>query len=140
MSASMCLRQLSLGYLDMAWFGKDRNIENVEDFESNVLEKTSLLERIPGSSISCTLGHIFAGGYSAGYYSYKWAEVLEADAFEKFKEDGIFNRDTAKLFRDNILSQGNMKHPMDLYKKFKGREPKVEALLKRDGLISSVAN
>jgi peptidyl-dipeptidase Dcp len=136
----MCVRQLSLGYLDMAWFGKDRNIENVEDFECDILNKTNLLDRIPGASISCSLGHIFAGGYSAGYYSYKWAEVLEADAFEKFKKDGIFNKDTAKLFRDNILSQGNMKHPMELYKDFRGREPKVEALLKRDGLLSSVVD
>ena len=138
LSATMCLRQLSLGYLDMAWFGTDHNIENVEDFEWNVLKKTALLDRIPGASISCSLGHIFAGGYSAGYYSYKWAEVLEADAFEKFKEEGIFNRLTAKSFRDNILSQGNMKHPMELYKNFRGREPKVEALLKRDGFLNPV--
>ena len=135
MSGTMCLRQLSLGYLDMAWFGKDNNVEDVEEFEWNAVKKTALLEKVPGSSISCSLGHIFAGGYSAGYYSYKWAEVLEADAFEKFKEDGIFNRDTANSFRANILSQGNMKHPMELYKAFRGREPKVEALLKRDGLL-----
>ena len=135
MSATMCLRQLSLGYLDMAWFGKDNNVDNVEEFEWNAVKKTALMDKIEGASISCSLGHIFAGGYSAGYYSYKWAEVLEADAFEKFKEDGIFNRDTAQSFRDNILSQGNMKHPMELYKAFRGREPKVEALLKRDGLM-----
>ena len=135
MSATMCLRQLSLAYLDMAWFGKDNEVDNVEEFEWEAVKKTALLDRIPGSSISCSLGHIFAGGYSAGYYSYKWAEVLEADAFEKFKEDGIFNRDTANSFRANILSQGNMKHPMELYKAFRGREPKVEALLKRDGLL-----
>ena len=135
MSGTMCLRQLSLGYLDMAWFGKDNDIEDVEEFEWNAVKKTALLDKVPGSSISCSLGHIFAGGYSAGYYSYKWAEVLEADAFEKFKEDGIFNRDTANSFRANILSQGNMKHPMELYKAFRGREPKVEALLKRDGLL-----
>jgi len=136
MSGTMCLRQLSLGYLDMAWFGKDNDVENVEEFEWNAIKKTALMDKMPGSSISCSLGHIFAGGYSAGYYSYKWAEVLEADAFEKFKEDGIFNRDTAKSFRENILSQGNMRHPMDLYKAFRGREPKVEALLKRDGLMA----
>ena len=135
MSGTMCLRQLSLGYLDMAWFGEDRNVDNVEEFEWEAVKKTALMEKIPGASISCSLGHIFAGGYSAGYYSYKWAEVLEADAFEKFKEDGIFNRDTANSFRNNILSQGNMKHPMELYKAFRGREPKVEALLKRDGLM-----
>ena len=89
---------------------------------------------IPGASISCSLGHIFAGGYSAGYYSYKWAEVLEADAFAKFKEDGIFNKDTASSFRANILSRGNLEDPMELYKKFRGREPEVNALLVRDGL------
>ena len=116
MSGTMCLMQLSLGYLDMAWFGEDRNVDNVEEFEWEAVKKTALMEKIPGASISCSLGHIFAGGYSAGYYSYKWAEVLEADAFEKFKEDGIFNRDTANSFRNNILSQGNMKHPMELYK------------------------
>ena len=137
MSGTMCLRQLSLGYLDMAWFGKDNDVENVEEFEWNAVKKTALMDKMPGSSISCSLGHIFAGGYSAGYYSYKWAEVLEADAFEKFKEDGLFNRETAQSFRDNILSQGNMKHPMELYKSFRGREPKVEALLKRDGLMAA---
>ena len=137
MSGTMCLRQLSLGYLDMAWFGKDNDVENVEEFEWNAVKKTALMDKMPGASISCSLGHIFAGGYSAGYYSYKWAEVLEADAFEKFKEDGLFNRETAQSFRDNILSQGNMKHPMELYKSFRGREPKVEALLKRDGLMAA---
>ena len=91
--------------------------------------------RIKGSTISCAFSHIFAGGYSAGYYSYKWAEVLEADAFEKFKEDGIFNAETAYSFRENVLSQGNSKHPMELYKQFRGKEPSVNALLKRDGLL-----
>tara|TARA_B000000557_G_scaffold92322_1_gene74658 strand:- start:827 stop:1363 length:537 start_codon:yes stop_codon:yes gene_type:complete len=134
MSASMCLRQLSLGYLDMAWYSKPVDVDNIEEFENKTLEKTSLLDRIPGSTISCNFGHIFAGGYSAGYYSYKWAEVLEADAFEKFKEDGIFNRETASSFRKNILSKGNLEHPMRLYEKFRGREPKVDALIKRDGL------
>ena len=136
LSGTLCLRQLSFGYLDMAWFGKKNSIENLEDFEWNAMEKTTLFDKIPGASMSCKFGHIFAGGYSAGYYSYKWAEVLEADAFEKFKEDGIFNKKTAAAFKDNILSQGNIKHPMDLYKAFKGREPKVEALLKREGLLS----
>ena len=134
MSASMCLRQLSLGYLDMAWYSKPVDVDNIEEFENKTLEKTSLLDRIPGSTISCNFGHIFAGGYSAGYYSYKWAEVLEADAFEKFKEDGIFNKETASSFRKNILSKGNLEHPMRLYEKFRGREPKVDALIKRDGL------
>ena len=135
-SGTNCLRQLMFGYLDMAWFGKHNEVEDVDDFEKEAIKKTMLRENdTPGASISTQLGHIFAGGYSAGYYSYKWAEVLEADAFEKFKEDGIFNRDTANSFRNNILSQGNSKHPLELYKSFRGRGPKVEALLKREGLF-----
>tara|TARA_S200000501_G_C20328694_1_gene527815 strand:- start:162 stop:542 length:381 start_codon:yes stop_codon:yes gene_type:complete len=123
------------GYLDMAWFGKDNDVEDVNEFEKKAIKKTLLREEdTPSASISTQLGHIFAGGYSAGYYSYKWAEVLDADAFEKFKKDGIFNKDTAKSFRDNILSRGNIKHPLDLFKLFRGREPKVDALLKREGL------
>jgi len=129
------LRQLSFGFLDMAWHtGNPSNVENIDAFENQIMQKTHLLPKVEGTNISCHLGHIFSGGYSAGYYSYKWAEVLEADAFEKFKEDGIFNAETATSFRDNILSQGNFKHPMELYKKFRGREPDVNALLRRDGL------
>jgi len=135
MQGSMYLRQLSFGYLDMAFYGEYHQIEDVLSHESKALEKTRLLPKVEGVSIACSFGHIFAGGYSAGYYSYKWAEVLEADAFAKFKEDGIFNKDTAASFRDNILSKGNLEDPMDLYKKFRGREPKVEALLERDGLL-----
>ena len=134
LSATACLRQLSLGYLDMAWYGRDNDVDSIEMFENEVTNKTSLLPPIPGGSTSSSFGHIFAGGYSAGYYSYKWAEVLEADAFEKFKEDGIFNRKTAESFRDNILSKGNQDHPMILFKAFRGREPLIDALLKRDGL------
>ena len=135
-SGTNCLRQLTFGYLDMAWFGQHNEVDNVEDFERKAIEKTMLREQdTPGASISTMFAHIFAGGYSAGYYSYKWAEVLDADAFEKFQEDGIFNKDTAKSFRDNILSQGNISHPLELYKHFRGREPKVDALLKREGLL-----
>ena len=134
-SGYLSLRQLSLGYLDMAWYTTTDDIDNVEEFESKAIEKTKLFPKIKNSTISNAFGHIFSGGYSAGYYSYKWAEVLDADAFEKFKEDGIFNKDTAKSFRDNILSKGSLRHPMDLYVKFRGREPKVNALLKRDNLI-----
>ena len=134
LSATAYLRQLSLGYLDMAWYGQDNDVDDVEDFENKAMRKTSLLSPIKGASTSCSFGHIFAGGYSAGYYSYKWAEVLEADAFEKFKEDGIFNRETAESFRENILSKGNQDHPMDLFKAFRGREPLIDPLLKRDGL------
>lgn len=134
LSATACLRQLSLGYLDMAWYGKDNDVEDIELFENEATNKTSLLPPLPGSSTSSSFGHIFAGGYSAGYYSYKWAEVLEADAFEKFKKDGIFNKKTADLFRKHILSKGNQDHPMKLFKLFRGREPSIEALLTRDGL------
>ena len=131
----LCLRQLSLGYLDMAWYTNLDKVDDVEKFESEAIKKTQLFPSIPNSTISSTFGHIFSGEYSAGYYSYKWAEVLEADAFEKFKEDGIFNKTTADSFREEILSKGSLKHPMKLYKAFRGREPKVEALLRRDKLI-----
>ena len=136
LSGTNCLRQLTFGYLDMAWFGQHNDVENVNEFEKKAVEKTMLRDQdTPGASISTMFAHIFAGGYSAGYYSYKWAEVLEADAFEKFQEEGIFNKETANSFRNNILSQGNIKHPLELYKKFRGRDPKVEALLKREGLL-----
>ena len=134
-SGYLSLRQLSLGYLDMAWYTNIDDVEDVEEFENKATEKTKLFPSVPGMTVSNSFGHIFSGGYSAGYYSYKWAEVLDADAFEKFKEDGIFNKETAASFRDNILSMGGLKHPMDLYKKFRGREPEVEALLRRDDLI-----
>jgi len=130
------IRQLQLGYLDMGYHSTDpNNIPEPFVFEKEVLKKTQLLEPVEGSSISCSFSHIFAGGYSAGYYSYKWAEVLEADAFEKFKEDGIFNQETAKSFRENILSKGNLESPKVLYKKFRGSEPSTHALLKRTGLL-----
>ena len=134
LSATSYLRQLSLGYLDMAWYGEDKDVGDIEDFENKAIGKTSLLSPIKGGSTSCSFSHIFAGGYSAGYYSYKWAEVLEADAFEKFKENGIFNRETAESFKENILSKGNQDHPMTLFKAFRGREPLIAPLLKRDGL------
>ena len=131
----LSLRQLSLGYLDMAWYTNLEDVDDVEAFEKKATEKTKLFPTVEGMTVSNSFGHIFSGGYSAGYYSYKWAEVLDADAFEKFKEDGIFNKETASSFRNNILSKGSLKHPMDLYKSFRGREPQVEALLRRDDLI-----
>ena len=134
-AATMYLRQLIFGYIDMAWHTKTEVVNDVESFESEVLEKTRLLDKVDNIAISSHFGHIFGGGYAAGYYSYKWAEVLEADAFESFKENGIFDKDTALSFRENILSKGNLKDPMELYQNFKGREPKIDALLKRDGLI-----
>ena len=102
----------------MAWHtGDPRNIDNVAEFENQALEKTRLLPNVEGANVSCQLGHIFAGGYSAGYYSYKWAESLDADAFEHFKDQGIFNKKVAKSFRTNILEKGNTEPPMELYVK-----------------------
>ena len=129
------MRQLSFGYLDMGWHTlTDEVPANIFDFEDSVLEKTSLLPRVKGASTSCQFSHIFKGGYSSGYYSYKWAEVLDADAFELFKEKGIFDKATAQSFYDNILSKGGSEHPAVLYERFRGRQPKVDALLKRAGL------
>ncbi|MFG1592432.1 M3 family metallopeptidase [Halobacteriovorax sp. CON-3] len=130
------IRQLSLGLLDMAWHSGDpSNITNVEEFENLATQDVQLLPKVAGTMVSTSFGHIFAGGYSAGYYSYKWAEVLDADAFELFLEEGIFNTTIADRFRENILEKGGSEHPMDLYKKFRGREPEVDALLRRGGLI-----
>jgi peptidyl-dipeptidase Dcp len=130
------LRQLSFSLLDMAWHTTNpAKIKSISEFELLATESTRLLSKIQGTNSSCAFTHIFAGGYAAGYYSYKWAEVLDADAFEFFKEKGLFNKDVANLFREFILSKGGTEHPMELYKKFRGREPDADALLRRDGLI-----
>lgn len=131
------LRQLNFALLDMYWYTYDQDIRglDVSEFEAQATKETRLFEPTPGVNFSCSFSHIFAGGYSAGYYSYKWAEVLDADAFEFFKEKGLFNPDVSRAFRENILSKGGTEHPMDLYKKFRGREPDPNALLRRDGLI-----
>ena len=134
MAGSLSLRQLQLCKIDMAWHDGFKEVDSIEDFEEELLIDYKLVPKIKGNAVSSAFSHIFAGGYSAGYYSYKWAELLEADAFEKFKEDGIFNEDTASSFRNNILSKGNTDHPMNLYKKFRGREPQVDALLRKGGL------
>lgn len=129
------LRQLSFAMLDMTYHTSEpEKVTDIENFEETVIQKTALLPRLPGTSISTSFSHIFAGGYSAGYYSYKWAEVLDADAFEFFQTSGIFNRDVAKRFREHILERGGTEHPMELYKKFRGQEPDVAALLRRAGL------
>jgi len=132
------VRQVSLALLDMGYFSLDRkeaqNIEDVADFEEKAMAKTDLFPKVEGTLMSTQFGHIFSGGYASGYYSYKWAEVLDADAFSLFKEKGIFNKEVAQSFKDNILSKGGSEHPMELYKKFRGREPKIEALLERAGL------
>jgi len=130
------LRQISLSLLDMAWHSGDPStITDVIEFENQALAKTQLLKKIDGDNISCSFSHIFSGGYSAGYYSYKWAEVLDADAFELFKEKGVFNKETAQSFRDTILSKGNTEPPMDIYVKFRGKQPDPDAPLRREQLI-----
>jgi peptidyl-dipeptidase Dcp len=134
--AMATLRHLSFSMLDMAWHSKDpKDIIDVEAFEEEVTEATRLLPRVAGAANSCAFGHIFQGGYSAGYYSYKWAEVLDADAFEAFKEKGIFNKEVADKFRIEILEKGGSEHPMTLYKRFRGKEPSNQALLRRAGLL-----
>ncbi len=130
------LRQIQLGILDMSWHVKDPStITDVDAFETEVTKDFRVLPKMPGTNTSCSFSHIFAGGYSAGYYSYKWAEVLDADAFEYFKEQGLFNKEVGKKFKDFVLSRGGTEHPMELYKKFRGREPDPNALLRRDGLL-----
>jgi peptidyl-dipeptidase Dcp len=129
------MRQLSFGLLDMAYHGKPQTIEDVKAFEEKAFENTKLFPDVAENAMSPAFSHIFQGGYSSGYYSYKWAEVLDADAFAYFQEKGIFDQEVATKFKENILSKGGTEHPMILYKKFRGQEPKPEALLKRAGLI-----
>ena len=129
------LRQLSFGILDMTYHAKSQTIDDVKAFEKQAMEGTSLYPDVAENCMSTSFSHIFQGGYSSGYYSYKWAEVLDADAFAYFLEKGIFNTEVATKFKDNVLSKGGTELPMELYKKFRGQEPKVEALLKRAGLV-----
>ncbi|WP_294818825.1 M3 family metallopeptidase [uncultured Flavobacterium sp.] len=131
------LRQLSFGLLDMGWHSADPgSITDVKAFETEQFATTQLYPDVKENAMSTAFSHIFQGGYSSGYYSYKWAEVLDADAFELFAEKGIFDKETATKFKDNILSKGGTEHPMLLYKRFRGQEPKPEALLKRAGLLA----
>ena len=130
------MRQVSFGLLDMAFHSNDpSNIKSVKDFENHAFESTKLYPDVAENCMSVSFSHIFQGGYSSGYYSYKWAEVLDADAFAYFLECGIFNKEVATKFKENILSKGGTELPMELYKKFRGQEPKPDALLKRAGLI-----
>jgi peptidyl-dipeptidase Dcp len=129
------LRQLSFGLLDMAYHAKPQTIDNVKAFEKDAMDNTTLYPDVAENCMSVSFSHIFQGGYSSGYYSYKWAEVLDADAFAYFQENGIFNTEVATKFKDNVLSKGGTELPMELYKRFRGQEPKPEALLKRAGLI-----
>ena len=131
------LRQLRFGLLDMSWHGADPSgITNVKAHETKAFEGTDLYPNAPETCMSTAFAHIFQGGYSSGYYSYKWAEVLDADAFAYFKEKGIFNKEVATKFKDNVLSKGGTENPMELYKRFRGAEPRIEPLLERAGLLN----
>ena len=131
------LRQLSFGLLDMSWHAADpTGITDVKAQEQKAFKETDLFPDVAQTCMSTSFSHIFQGGYSSGYYSYKWAEVLDADAFAYFKEHGIFNQEIANKFKDNILSLGGTENPMELYKRFRGREPKLEPLLERAGLLA----
>ena len=135
MAATACLRQISFGLLDMAYYTKkDEFKDDIIPFEKKAWKKAILGEQLPDTCMTVQFSHIMAGGYAAGYYSYKWAEVLDADAFSVFKKHGIFDPKTAQSFRDNILSKGGTEHPMTLYKRFRGGEPTIDALLKRNGI------
>ena len=138
MVATACLRQVSFGLLDMAYYTKkDAFTDDIIPFEKKAWKKAILGEQLPDTCMTVQFSHIMAGGYAAGYYSYKWAEVLDADAFSVFKKHGIFDQKTAQRFRDEILSKGGTEHPMTLYKNFKGSEPTIDALLKRNGIKRS---
>lgn len=134
--AYLCLRQLSFGYLDMGWHALEKPYQgDVVDFEKEAMTSTQILPKIENTAMSTTFNHIFSGGYAAGYYSYKWAEVLDADAYSVFVKNGIFDKKTADSFRKNILMKGGTEHPMTLYKRFRGQEPTIDALLKRNGIL-----
>ena len=133
--AYACMRQVSFGLLDMAYYTqKDEFTADIIPFEKKAWEKAMVLPQLPDTCMTVQFSHIMAGGYAAGYYSYKWAEVLDADAFSVFKKHGIFDKKTASSFRENILSKGGTENPMTLYKRFKGGEPTIDALLKRNGI------
>ena len=137
------VRQISFSLLDMAWHSMSpeeaEKVESVDDFEKKAFAPTALFPQMDGVNMSVQFAHIFAGGYAAGYYSYKWAEVLDADAFSVFQEKGVFDKATAASFKEHILSKGGTEHPMTLYKKFRGKEPSNEALLKRAGLVNWIS-
>ena len=133
--AYTCLRQVSFGLLDMAYYTqKDTFDEDIIPFEKKAWAKAMVTKQLPDTCMTVQFSHIMAGGYSAGYYSYKWAEVLDADAFSVFKHNGIFDQKTAQSFRENILSKGGTEHPMNLYRRFRGSEPTIDALLHRNGI------
>ena len=135
MVAYGCMRQVSFGLLDMAYYTREEPFtDDIIPFEKKAWEKAIVMKQLPDTCMTVQFSHIMAGGYAAGYYSYKWAEVLDADAFSVFKRNGIFDKATAQSFRDNILSKGGTEHPMTLYKRFRGGEPTIDALLERNGI------
>lgn len=141
MAAYGCLRQVSFGLLDMAYYTKKAPFnEDIIPFEKKAWEKAMVTPQLPDTCMTVQFSHIMAGGYAAGYYSYKWAEVLDADAFSMFKKNGIFDQHTTQSFRDNILSKGGTEHPMTLYKRFRGQEPTIEALLQRNEIKPHTAS
>ena len=134
-AAYNCIRQVSFGLLDMGFYTQQEAItEPIEDFEQKMMQSTQLLPHPSGCCMAVQFSHIMSGGYAAGYYSYKWAEVLDADAFAVFRQAGIFDKDTAEKFRECILSKGDTEPPMELYRRFRGKEPQVDALLERTGV------
>ena len=119
----------------MAWHTITEPVTgDIAEFERNATDKCKVLPTVDGTCFSTAFSHIFAGGYAVGYYSYKWAEVLEADAFEYFKQNGIFNREIAESYKDNVLTKGGTEHPMDLYVRFRGQKPDVNSLLRKIGI------
>ena len=130
----LMVRQLSLGTLDLAWHSITDSVKiSVADFETNAIKDLVLIPPVSGTAISTSFSHIFAGGYAVGYYGYKWAEVLDADAFDDFKSKGIFSTEVAEKFRKEVLSKGGTIHPMQLYINFKGTKPDIQPLLERCG-------
>ncbi|MDE5594799.1 MAG: M3 family metallopeptidase, partial [Muribaculaceae bacterium] len=138
-AAYACMRQLGFGYLDMAWHTITEPVVDPASFENQATETVKIFEPVEGTMMSPQFSHIFSGGYAAGYYSYKWAEVLDADAFAEFKRHGIFDRATADSFRKNILTRGGTENPAELYRRFRGQDPTIDALLIRDGIIDEPA-
>ena len=133
-AAYACMRQLMFGFLDMAWHTAKAPVDDAVAFEIEAIRPVQIFEPVEGSMTSPQFSHIFSGGDAAGYYSYKWAEVLDADAFAYFKEKGIFNKEAADSFRKNILEKGGTEHPSELYRRFRGQDPTIDALLIRDGI------
>ena len=139
-AAYACLRQLSFGYLDMAWHTSTTPIEDAAAFEAEAMKGVEMFTPIDGCTMSPQFSHIFSGGYAAGYYSYKWSEVLDADAFSVFLKNGIFDKASADSFRENVLMKGGTENPAELYRRFRGQEPTIDALLERDGIKKTVSN